>query len=121
MNRSEWQCRIIKACEDAGTYQPYFEAVIETLAGIMERRDEAERKFIESGGESVVEHVIRNGSINMVKNPALLIIDQLNTTALAYWRDLGLTPAGFKRIKDMKVHDAPKSKLEAALEELNKD
>ena len=34
----------------------------------------------------------------MVKNPLLAVWDDLNKTALAYWRELGLTPAAYKKI-----------------------
>lgn len=103
MDRQEWLKRIKTACEDAGTYRPYFDSVIETLAGVMETRDEAERQFIEGGGETVVTHVNKAKQENTVKNPALVMVDELNKTALTYWRDLGLTPAGLKRIGESVV------------------
>jgi hypothetical protein len=31
----------------------------------------------------------------------LQVWQDLNTQALAYWKELGLTPAGLKKIKDM--------------------
>ena len=34
-----------------------------------------------------------------MKNPALVIINECNQQALAYWRELGLTPAGYKKLK----------------------
>ena len=98
MDKSEWKERIVNACEEAGTYQPYFESVIDTLADIMDKRDMAQVKFEESGGDPVVEHINRAGASNLVKNPALVMIMECNAQALAYWRDLGLTPAGLKRL-----------------------
>lgn len=106
MTKDEWVKRIGQASRDAGTYRPYFDSIIETLAETMEMRDNAKEKFEQSGGQTVVMHVNKGGNSNIVKNPALVVVDDLNKTALAYWRDLGLTPAGLKRIDE----DAMKKK-----------
>lgn len=100
MKKEEWNKKIMTACKSAGTYRPYFDTVIETLAGIMEMRDDAMQKFYATGGNTVVTHTNKGGNTNIVKHPALVVIDDLNKTALAYWRDLGLTPAGLKRINE---------------------
>lgn len=119
MTKETWQKKIKQACEDAGTYKTYFDSVIDTLAGIMEKRDDAEEQFLKTGGHAVVMHTNKGGATNIVKNPALVVVDDLNKTALAYWRDLGLTPAGLKRISDFKPTEArPKTALEKALEKL---
>lgn len=98
MKREEWQEQILEACQAAGTYQPHYDAVIETLAGILEKRDKAEAQFYDSGGNVVVAHTNKGGNTNIVKNPALVVYMELNTQALAYWRDLGMTPSGFKKL-----------------------
>lgn len=43
MNKAEWQDKIKESCEAAGTYQPFFDSVIDSLAGIMEMRDNAQK------------------------------------------------------------------------------
>ena len=48
----------------------------------------------------VLMHTNKGGATNMTKNPALVVIMDCNAQALAYWRDLGLTPAGLKRLGD---------------------
>ena len=83
------------ACIDAGTYQIYFDDVIETLAGIMEKRDRAELQFEQTGGNAVIQHTNKSGATNLVKNPLLVVVNDLDSTALSYWRDLGLTPKGY--------------------------
>lgn len=88
---------IIKNCEAAGTFRDCFMPVIETLSGILEIRDDALKRY---GGDPVVEHTNKGGATNTVKNPALVAILDCNTQALAYWRDLGLTPAGLKRLNE---------------------
>lgn len=98
MTKRGWKTKIKSQCIEAGTYQEYFDSVIETLAGILETRDKAQNWWEETGGNPVVKHTNKGGSTNIVKNPALVVITDCNTQALAYWRDLGLTPAGLKRL-----------------------
>lgn len=123
MNKEEWRRKITEASENAGTYREYFDDVIDTLAEILDLRDNAREKFYASGGEPIVEHTNKAGATNIAKNPMLIVIDDLNKTALTYWRDLGLTPAGLKRINDtaMKIEKPKKTALEIALEQLSKD
>lgn len=118
MKKITWEKRIRAACVDAGTYKPFFDSVIDTLAAIMERRDEAQKAFKESGGETVVEYTNKNGATNTVKNPALVVVMDLDTQALAYWRDLGLTPAGLKKINDAALKNKRRDALAEALAEL---
>lgn len=104
---------------DAGTYRPYFDSIIDTLAEMMEMRDDAREKFYASGGQTVVMHTNKGGNANIVKNPALVVVDDLNKTALAYWRDLGLTPAGLKRINETALKGGQnKNTLGAVLKDL---
>ena len=46
----------------------------------------------------IVKVNTRSGEPKRAKNPALTLYMDLNTQALSYWRDLGLTPAGLKKI-----------------------
>lgn len=103
----------------AGTYQKYYDHVIETLASIMETRDLAQEKFEASGGNPIVAHTNKAGATNIVKNPALCVVMDCNTQALAYWRDLGLTPAGMKKLGEKGIVDKDdEGGLAAALAEL---
>ena len=115
MTRSEWKKKIKKCTQLAGTYKPFFDPVIDTLAGILERRDEAQQMFVDSGGSILVNHTNKGGATNIEQNPALRLINDLNRDALAYWRDLGLTPAGLKRINDSAVKQPKPSALAEAL------
>lgn len=100
MKKNTWRQRIRRACREAGTYKPCFDHMIDSLAGILETRDKARAQFEESGAEAVVEHTNKNGNTNLVKNPALSLILECESQALTFWRELGLTPAGLKRIDD---------------------
>lgn len=108
MTAAEWKRRIKKDCKAAGTYMPQFDAVIETLSQILEKRDSAETAFQKTGGKVIVKHTNKAGAENLEQNPTLRLINDLNRDALAYWRDLGLTPKGLKAINDSAVKPAKK-------------
>lgn len=118
MVKTEWKTRIKKACTDAGTYKPFFDSVIDTLAAILERRDTAEEQFALTGGRVVVSHTNKGGATNIVQNPALRVVNDLNRDALAYWRDLGLTPAGYKKLTANVVEDKTAQGFEKLLEKI---
>lgn len=118
MKKETWKNKIKEACEAAGTYRKYFDQVITTLAGILEKRDEAEEIYKKMGAQPIVKHTNKGGATNIVKNPALVLWDDLNKSALAYWRDLGLTPAGLKKIDEAALKGKKQSALEKALSEL---
>ena len=98
MKKKTWKAKIKQSCIDAGTYRPFFDNIIDELAGILERRDMADEAFIKTGGNVIVKHTNKNGSTNLEQNPALRLVNDLNRDALTYWKELGLTPAGFKRL-----------------------
>lgn len=118
MKKKSWRKRIKDACESAGTYKPIFDPIIDTLASILEARDDAQNKFMLTGGNSVVTYTNKGGKTNIVKNPALVVITDLNTQALTFWRDLGLTPAGLKKINDEAMKGQKRSALAEALKDL---
>lgn len=115
MNKEEWKESIIKACMDAGTYEPFFDATIDTLAQIMESRDKAHEQFVTSGSAPTIIHVNKAKEKNVVKNPILVMELDLNSQALAYWRDLGLTPAGLKKLNADAVKEKNSSNFEKLL------
>lgn len=120
MTAAEYRKKIVKDCKAIGTYKPQFDGVINTLCGILEKRDNAQELFEKSGGKAIVKHTNKGGATNLEQNPALRLINDLNRDALAYWRELGLTPAALKRIDEAAVKSKPKepSPLEKALMKL---
>ena len=110
-----WIARISASCRAAGTYRDFFDDVIDTLAAILERRDAAEAIFQAQGGEVLTQHTNKAGATNWEQNPVLRLINDLNRDALAYWRDLGLTPAGLKKIDEQSMKPRKRSALEEAL------
>lgn len=98
MKKAEWKKKIKSHCTELGTYKDSAEPIIDTLASILEKRDAAEEEYKAGGSQPMVEHKSDRGSINKVKNPLLQIITDLNTQALAFWRELGCTPASLKKL-----------------------
>lgn len=118
MTKRTWEARIKKACKEAGTYRTYFNEVISTLAGILEKRDEVSSQYEKSGAHPMVKHTNKSGATNVVTNPLLSLEISLNASALSYWRDLGLTPAGLKKIDEKSMQKNKPNALAEALAEL---
>ena len=118
MKESAWKKKIIKQTKDVGTYNEAFLPIIGTLAKILEQRDSIYEKYIEEGCRPLVEYTNKNGSTNKTKNPLIIMWDDLNKSALSYWRDLGLTPAGLKKIDEQALKAKKISPLAKALMEL---
>ena len=98
MKAASWRKKLKAACEDAGTYKPYFDSVISTLSNILEARDAAQKWYDESGASPVIYYTNKSGVKNLIQHPALTTISAMNKEALSYFRDLGLTPAGLKKV-----------------------
>ena len=95
-------------------YDEHFDKSIEILNDILNDLDFARKDFKTDDRQYVVEYVNKNGSTNLVKNPQYQVIADLSDRALRYLNELGLTPAGLKKIKDKKAKKQ-KSKLDEAL------
>lgn len=109
MEKAKWRAEIVKACQGVGTYRPQYDHVIDTLAGIMEERDKVHEQYIATGAHPTVIHTNKAKEQNIAKNPMLVMELDLNAQALAYWRDLGLTPAGLKKLNAQVVEDQRKA------------
>lgn len=98
MSKTKWKNLIIKQLTALGLQNDAYESTVESLAAILEQRDKTFKEFQQNGGKSVIEYTNKGGSTNMTKNPLLVLWDDLNKTALAYWRELGLTPSSYKKL-----------------------
>lgn len=119
MEKEWWRENIVKACKEAGTYQQYFEAVIDTLAQVLEDRDKADKQFEMSGGNPTIVHTNKAHESNVVKNPILVMRNELNAQALSFWRELGLTPKGLKTLNDDVIKNKTSGSFEEILKKLN--
>ena len=97
-SKTKWKNLIIKQLTALGLQNDAYESTVESLAAILEQRDKTFEEFQQNGGKSVIEYTNKGGSTNMTKNPLLVLWDDLNKTALAYWRELGLTPSSYKKL-----------------------
>lgn len=122
MTAAKWKRKIKKALVDAGTYKNIFDAVIESLSDILEQRDRAKEQFDASGGNMVISYTNKGGATNPSKNPFLVAWDDLNATALSYWRELGLTPSALRKMTGSSVPaETKESGLAAALKAIETD
>lgn len=118
MTTKQWNNLIKKQLSALGQQEKAYDSVVSTLADILEQRDAVYMQYQAEGGLPVREYTNNSGATNSTKNPLLVLWDELNKSALAYWRELGLTPSSYKKI----TGDAPKkekvSGLAAALSTL---
>jgi phage terminase small subunit len=120
MKAAQWRKKIVKAMTDVGTYNKSFDQAVDTLAYILEKRDDAQVHYDETGSRPIVIHTNKGGADNEDVNPALKLIMNLNSQALTIWRDLGLTPAGLKKINDEAMKERKVSSLDSVLSGLEK-
>lgn len=85
---------------EAGTYKSYFDYQIDALAGILEKRDEIQRLFDEGEEQLMIEQTNKSGATNRVVNPLFKTWKEMNDQILSFWKELGLTPAGLKKINE---------------------
>ena len=108
MNAAKWRAKIKKQCEDMDTFKPSFNSAIDALAKILEQRDDAIRQFNAEGRQLIICRISDRGAENSAINPIVQLIDKLNNTALAYWKELGLTPAAYKKMNGSSAPAAAK-------------
>lgn len=116
MNKKEWKERIEDSCKEANVYKPYFDSVIDTLAQILEIRDQVHEQYVSEGSNpTIIVTTDRSGKENVHKNPLLSLESDYNAQALKYWVELGLTASSFKKLK---VSDDKNGSLEDLLSKI---
>ena len=120
MKAAAWEKSIIEQCKAVGTMKPAFKAMISTLADILEQRDATYQQFVREGSRLVIERVSDRGAVNSAKNPLYVIWAELNSQALTYWINLGLTPKGLKALTDASVKAEVGDPLDKVLEKLGR-
>lgn len=115
-SKKKWKNLILKQLDSLGLNEDAYESSVDSLAAILEQRDKTYQEFRDSDGKSVIAYTNKGGSTNLTKNPLLVLWDDLNKTALAYWRELGMTPSSYKKVTGTGVkREEPKKGLAAAL------
>lgn len=108
MNKTAWKDKIIEMLTSSKVYKDIYDPVINELAEILERRDIVYQQFIDEDEKAVVIHTNKGGNANAAKNPLLVLWNELNQTALKYWRELLLTPSSLKKITGGKIAEEKK-------------
>ena len=118
MAEASWKSRITRQMKQLNIDTKPYAPVIATLCDILEQRDAVYAQYIDEGAEPVREYTNKAGATNLTKNPLLILWDDLNKSALAYWRDLGLTPSSYKKLA-AETQPEKKSALTEALSKLD--
>lgn len=110
--------QIVRKMKAVGTYNVSFVYTINVLAKVLADYEETTEQFERAGGHIVVKHTNKSGATNIVKNPLYLAIEKLRDDIITYSRELGLTPAGLKRINEKGNKPKKATALEKVLIEL---
>lgn len=120
MTSKSWITEIKKQMTLKGVETAGFGNVIQTLAELLEQRDKLFKQYQDEGSEVMVLYISDRGQENMIINPLLKEWQNMNRDALVYWRELGLTPAGLKKLNDDSMKPAEQSPLDKVLANLEK-
>lgn len=104
MTAKKWITQIKKKMAIVGVKYEGFENVVKTLSELLEERDRVYEQYQDEGSHPLIEYVSDRGKSNMVTNPLLKEWQQMNRDALTYWKELGLTPAGLKKLNEEGVN-----------------
>lgn len=118
MTAKQYEREIKKNMRALGVYRAEFNRAVGNLAKIYVDMDTAREQFEKSGSNVVVAHTNKSGATNFVKNPFFLAIEGLQGQILAYSRELGLTPAGFKKLNEGTLKEGGTKGLAAVLAEI---
>ena len=110
--------QIIYKMKQVGTYNASFMYTIDALAKVLAEYEKTVKQYERTGRQVMVKHTNKSGATNIVKNPLYQAIEKQWDNIVAYSRELGLTPAGLKRIQDKGNTSKKKSRLERVLHEL---
>ena len=116
-----WKNKVNRCLKQVNIDPKQYASVIQTLADILEQRDICFEQYLADGDKPVIEYTNKAGATNTVKNPKLVMWMDLNTQALAYWRELGLTPSAYKKMTGGKQGEEKNSALVEALKAIEKD
>lgn len=115
MEAKKWKNKISKYLRQVNIDPKQYDSLVRTLSDILEQRDACFEQYVQDGAVPVIEYTNKAGATNTVKNPKLVMWMDLNTQALAYWKELGLTPAAYKKMTGGKQGEEKGSALVEAL------
>lgn len=106
-------------CQGLGTYREEFDPAIWALAKVEEERDNAWDEFKAEGGIRIITTVNKAGAEYRMTNPSYTLWMNLVAEARSQRRELGLTPAGLKKLREDAMKAPKQSALAAALAKLD--
>lgn len=108
---------INRMMKKVGTYNKSFEITINAFAKLLYDYQETLAMFEKTGGNVVISHTNKNGATNIIKNPLYQSIEKMRADIITYARELGLTPAGLKKL-NQELQEEKESPLDSVLEKL---
>lgn len=113
-DEKDYKRDINRMMKQVGTYNKSFEITINTFAKLLYDYQETLAMFEKTGGNVVISHTNKNGSTNIIKNPLYQSIEKMRADIITYARELGLTPAGLKKL-NQELQEAKQSPLDEIL------
>ena len=107
------------ACQGLGTYREEFDPAIWALAKVEEERDDAWAEFEAEGGVRIITTINKAGAEYRQQNPSYTVWLNLVAESRSQRRELGLTPAGLKKLREDAMKAPKKSALAEALAKLD--
>ena len=99
MNQEEWKKTIVSQITVDTDLIPSFDTAITILSEVLAERDHVYSLYVDEGSKPVITFTTDRKSKNPKPNPLLRQWQDLNVTALQYMRDLGLSPAGLRKLQ----------------------
>lgn len=121
MDEKQYKAKIVRSTKKLGIYRAEFLPIIERTAQLYALRDQIAADFEESGGHAVVEHTNKAGATNIVKNPYLVALNDVETQLIVHERELGLTASALKKINEQGLRVKKTSSLAEVLKDLDRD
>jgi hypothetical protein len=114
-NVRNYKAELKKQMKAVGTYKDEFEIIIDATAKLLADYDDAVDKFKKSGSNIIIKHTNKAKETNTVKNPFYLVIEGMRAQILKHLNELGLTPAGLKKINENGMGNKKESTIAKAL------
>ena len=121
MDEKQYRAKIMRSMKKLSIYRAEFLPIIERTAQLYVLRDQIASDFEESGGHAVVEHTNKAGATNIVKNPYLVALNDVDTQLIVHERELGLTASALKKINEQGLRVKKTSSLAEVLKDLDGD
>ncbi len=117
MTAKQWKKAIEEQMKIDDDYLPSFDITIKILSEMLEERDRIYQAYIEGGANPVFEFQSSGGNSNPKPNPLWKQWQEINTSALLYLRDLGLTAAGLRKLQGQ-LPDKPAKSCEEIMRQI---